>query len=134
MTEVGWGRIIVVAVCFLAPGLALGAAWWKLCRTGAIFPSRARDAVNLAIALVFTLGYSYFVIAVILLFTAWGDAFTHSWPGRNAVLFADLDLLLGLAGSVLAFRGRGPARTQIMSAGLLISFMSVVMLYGMAAD
>jgi hypothetical protein len=128
------GRIVVVAICLLAPSPALVAAWRILWRTTAGSPWGRRSAVNFAIALVLTLGYSYFVIAVMLLFTPSSEAFTHSWLGRNAVLFADLDLVLGLAGSALAFGGRGPARTQIISAGLLISFLSLVMLYGMAAD
>jgi hypothetical protein len=128
------GRIVVVAICFLAPGLALVEAWRVLWRTTAGSPWGRRSGVNLAKAIVLTLGYSYFVIAVILLLTPSSEAFTHPWLGRNAVLFADLDLVLGLAGSAVAFGGRGPARTQIISAGLLISFLSLVMLYGMAAD
>ena len=124
----------VVLILLLSTGFAIGLAWWKFGRRTVIAPARNWNAINLGIVSLLTLGYSYFPSALVFLLTPWRESFFH-WPFyRNAVGVADLNILMGLAASALAFGGRGAARVQIVRAGLLLTLMSIFMLYGMAAD
>jgi hypothetical protein len=134
MHRVHLARIIIGAILLLAPGVSIGIAWPKIRRLTSRHAATKWNSVNLAVLLLLTGGYLYFISAVILLFTPWRESFTHWQLYSNAVAFAEATILVGIVGGALGFCGRGAARVQITFAAILVTLMSLFLLYGMTAD
>jgi hypothetical protein len=134
MNSAHLSRIIIGAIFLLAPGISIGIAWSTIRRLISSHPATKWNSVNLAILVLLTGGYLYFISAVTLLFTPWQGSFTHWQLYRNAVGFAEATILVGIVGGALAFCGRGAGRVRITSAAILVTVMSLFLLYGMTAD
>jgi len=124
---------VVARVCLLlAPGVAVAAAWTKyLRRTEGDEKRNTWSTLNFVILILITIGYCYFIVAILLMFTPLRASFYRwpiYWPGEYVAL---ADLVIGLIGGVLALTGRGVARVQVAWSGILLSLMSFVLLLSM---
>jgi hypothetical protein len=124
---------LVARVClFLAPGAAVAVAWKKyLRRTEGGERRNVWSTLNFVILVLITIGYCYFIVAILLMLTPLRNSF-YRWPiYRPGEYVALADLVIGLIGGVLALTGRGVARTQVGWSGILLSLMSFVLLLSM---